>query len=90
LGFVYLKTIDQPDVFIRNCARAGCGPVLDLMRILGFDPNDLSLYATTFAFLWVAWLVVLCLSPLRCLPAALHFGLGMLWCLFGVCATLAI
>jgi hypothetical protein len=68
LGLVYLPINAGSYVFWRNWSRAGCGPVVKAMGWARFDPNDLSTYLVAFAVRWLAWFILLYLSPLNRMP----------------------
>jgi hypothetical protein len=90
LGWVYSGIDAGAYIFFRNWLRAGCGPVVSLMRSAGFDPNDLTTYAVAFALLWSMWLLAILATPLRRLPLIVHATLGIAWCFGGCVLTLAI
>lgn len=67
---------------------SACGPVswwLDHVP----QPVMLWLMPVLFAALWSVWLTLACASPLRRLPAFVHFILAMLWCFCG-CARVGL
>jgi hypothetical protein len=77
-------------LFWRNWFRAACGPLVSIMIKIGYDPNDLATYAVAFLAVWPIWLVVVCFSPLKRLPLAIHRTSGVLWCLSGFCLTFSV